>query len=338
MPTAPSTSTPSPDADADADPAPRGPLRIQAVAELTGVPSPTLRAWERRYGIPSPARTSSAYRLYTPEDVELVVAMRKLVEGGLSASDAAETVRAAPPRAAPGGEGPGDYFEAVVDRVLGAVAAYDADGIDREVALAALVASAHTVYERVVGPASVRIGVEWHEGKLTVAQEHLATERFTAILRAHLRLLQPPAPAKHVLLGSFADDEHVLGSLGAGICFASSGFRVTLLGARTSPTAIADAARALAPDLIGLSVTVAPPRPRARELVDGYADAAGAVPWVVGGGGAVELEQRVLARGGFVARGTGAEWLDEVRRWLRAESAAKAKRAQGGRTHRGGSR
>jgi hypothetical protein len=31
----------------------RGPFRIHTVAELTGVPEPTLRAWERRYGIPT---------------------------------------------------------------------------------------------------------------------------------------------------------------------------------------------------------------------------------------------------------------------------------------------
>jgi hypothetical protein len=28
----------------------------QAVVQLTGVPAPTFRAWERRYGVPRPAR------------------------------------------------------------------------------------------------------------------------------------------------------------------------------------------------------------------------------------------------------------------------------------------
>lgn len=35
----------------------RGPYRINVVAELVGVPSATLRAWERRYGVPSPDRS-----------------------------------------------------------------------------------------------------------------------------------------------------------------------------------------------------------------------------------------------------------------------------------------
>ena len=46
--------------------------RIRAVAELTGVSTATLRAWERRYGVPTPSRTASAYRLYGDEDVALV--------------------------------------------------------------------------------------------------------------------------------------------------------------------------------------------------------------------------------------------------------------------------
>ena len=43
--------------------------RINAVAEMTGVPAPTLRAWERRYGIPRPGRSESSYRLYSDADV-----------------------------------------------------------------------------------------------------------------------------------------------------------------------------------------------------------------------------------------------------------------------------
>ena len=39
-----------------------GRYRIQSVAEMTGVSAATLRAWERRYGIPAPRRTAAAYR------------------------------------------------------------------------------------------------------------------------------------------------------------------------------------------------------------------------------------------------------------------------------------
>ena len=55
----------------------RGKYRIHTVAEMTGVPAATLRAWERRYGVPVPARTSSAYRVYSDADIALI---RRVVE------------------------------------------------------------------------------------------------------------------------------------------------------------------------------------------------------------------------------------------------------------------
>src|SRR6476660_6469566 len=36
-----------------------------AVVHQTGVPAPTLRAWERRYGILAPRRGENDYRLYS---------------------------------------------------------------------------------------------------------------------------------------------------------------------------------------------------------------------------------------------------------------------------------
>ena len=37
---------------------------IKQAAARSGVPVPLLRAWERRYGVVSPSRTPSGYRLY----------------------------------------------------------------------------------------------------------------------------------------------------------------------------------------------------------------------------------------------------------------------------------
>ncbi len=57
---------------------PPGGLRIALVQRLTGVGVHTLRAWERRYGVPRPARTEGGQRLYTVDDVDLVKRMHGL--------------------------------------------------------------------------------------------------------------------------------------------------------------------------------------------------------------------------------------------------------------------
>lgn len=66
--------------------------RINWVAEQTGIPETTLRAWERRYGVPEPERTPSGYRIYSVDDVRKVQRMRELCAGGMSPSQAAVAV------------------------------------------------------------------------------------------------------------------------------------------------------------------------------------------------------------------------------------------------------
>lgn len=69
-----------------------GRFRINVVAETTGIPEATLRAWERRYQVPKPSRTPSGYRLYSQDDVAQVKRMRELCDAGISPADAAKEI------------------------------------------------------------------------------------------------------------------------------------------------------------------------------------------------------------------------------------------------------
>jgi DNA-binding transcriptional MerR regulator len=69
-----------------------GRYRINVVAEITGVPEATLRAWERRYQVPKPSRTPSGYRVYGAHELEQVKRMRELCEAGVSPADAAREI------------------------------------------------------------------------------------------------------------------------------------------------------------------------------------------------------------------------------------------------------
>ena len=67
---------------------------VSRTAELTGVPSGTLRKWELRYGVVVPQRSPGNYRLYDDEAVRRLVVMRSLVEAGWTAQEAARHVAA----------------------------------------------------------------------------------------------------------------------------------------------------------------------------------------------------------------------------------------------------
>jgi cobalamin-dependent methionine synthase I len=151
-----------------------------------------------------------------------------------------------------------DAFEAAQARIVGAVLAFDPELVEREVSRAIYLGSAVTVFERVLGPVMRQVGDLWHEGTVSVAQEHIASGVVGNVVRGLARLVQPAAPSRRVVLGCVEDEEHVLGLYGVAIRLASWGIRSVELGARTPPEAVADAVARIAPDGVGLSMTMAP--------------------------------------------------------------------------------
>jgi DNA-binding transcriptional MerR regulator len=276
----------------------RGPLRIHVVAELTGVPEPTLRAWERRYGIPTPERTAAGYRLYGPHDLEQVREMRRLCDAGMAASEAARLLLS-------GGDGAEaqarlDPYAVFAEALMDAVTRFDDAGLDRQLRRLLLLGSTTTLLDRVLVPVLREIGQRWHRGEISVAQEHLASQRLGTLLRDLLQLSPGSESHSRALLACFADDEHELGLLGTAMRFSGWGLRPVFLGARTPPGAVRSAIEAISPALVALSVTITPERARARELVDDYASACAAVPWIVGGVGAGAIADMIRTRGGEV--------------------------------------
>jgi DNA-binding transcriptional MerR regulator/methanogenic corrinoid protein MtbC1 len=353
--------------------------RIQAVSKLVGVPSATLRAWERRYGVPSPARTSSAYRLYSDADVQLIRRMREMVESGLAPAEASRLALAEDPEATAVGpepteplrhvsltpspsvslpqprkrepvpdvrvtpqtsslmqisqsvgqpadflvdpaEGEDRSFHSARERILAGVRTLDLDVIDRELRNASGLDAAHVVYQRVLAPVLATVGYEWHEGKLTIAQEHLASNAIASLLLQMLRLVQPASTNRRAVLACFAEEQHQITLYGVGLHLAAWGFRTVLLGARTPPSAIARVVESLSPSLVALSASIAPTSAESRELVDAYADACRDTPWVVGGIAASGLAPFVEQRGGLVITGPIHAARDRVEAYLAARS------------------
>lgn len=56
--------------------------RIAAVSRLTGIPVPTIRMWERRYAVVSPARSAGNGRLYSRADIDRLLLLKSAVDAG----------------------------------------------------------------------------------------------------------------------------------------------------------------------------------------------------------------------------------------------------------------
>jgi DNA-binding transcriptional MerR regulator len=249
-------------------------LRISEVARRTGVTAEVLRAWERRYGLLEPERTSGGFRLYSEDDVQRVRRMRDLLESGLSAAEAAraavvETV-AVEASAAPG--------EAAV-RLIDALTAYD-DGaahalLDEILARYTL----DTVLADVVLPAARELGDRWERGEAGIAEEHFASSvlrgRLLALTRGWDRGTGPRA-----LLATWPDERHELGLIAFGLALRSWGWRIAYLGPDTPLETIARAAEQVRPAVVVMSATL----PRTDDL-DGLRRIAAVAPLAVGGAG-----------------------------------------------------
>lgn len=59
-------------------------FRIGAVSRQTGVPTDTLRAWERRYQVVAPSRNEGRNRLYSQEDINRLSLLKRLVDSGFA--------------------------------------------------------------------------------------------------------------------------------------------------------------------------------------------------------------------------------------------------------------
>ena len=306
--------------------------RIQVVAQRTQTPTATLRAWERRYGVPQPSRGGADYRLYSERDISEVLELKRLCEEGLSASEAAAVVlgaravvsrelqgvevqgaegkgadgqgaegQGAEGRGAEGLEEEPSPFCALRARLLESIRAFDVRALERHVRRALLLGSAHEVFDEIFAPTLSAVGEEWHAGSLSIAQEHLATELLGNATRDLLRAIQPPEGSPCALLACVQDEQHALPLYGSAFHFVGLGYRVVILGVNTPPEALTQPVLLLAPAVVGLSVTQA--REGLGALMPRYALACAGTPWVVGGAGAAAVAGPVAAAGGRVVLG-----------------------------------
>ncbi|HEX8969598.1 MAG TPA: MerR family transcriptional regulator, partial [Chloroflexota bacterium] len=145
---------------------------IAAVAQRTGVPATTIRAWERRYDYPMPHRDEAGQRLYSERDVETVRWLLDQTQHGVAISRAVDMLRSghartdssaaqAPPRG-------GRSFAALRAELGQALLTLDAGRADVILAEAFALYSVEDVCLQVLQPLLVDVGDRWHAGELSV--------------------------------------------------------------------------------------------------------------------------------------------------------------------------
>jgi MerR family transcriptional regulator, light-induced transcriptional regulator len=225
---------------------------VAAVSRLTQLSPDVLRAWERRYGIVTPARDRAGTRRYSARDVErLRLAAAATALGHpirsvamLSAAELRKLI------GAPQHESGSSSSARLVDKIVRAVESSDAVLAERAVAAAAGSLPVRTLVLDVLAPALRRIGEAWACGRASLWQEHL----LSALVRnAGGRAALPPgAPMMVMVTPPF--ESHGFGNVFAAMLASARGIRAINLGTQVPAAEAVAAAGALQAEIVVASM------------------------------------------------------------------------------------
>lgn len=223
-----------------------GALRIGELSRRSGVSPELLRAWERRYGLLQPTRSTGGLRLYSPDDLARVEAMQRHLSDGLAAAEAAELAARTAQRddaAAP---------SAAKDELAMALQNFDEGAAHALFDSLLARVSIDTLLRDVVVPYLHELGERWERGEASIAQEHFASTllrgRLLGLARGWSQGIGPAA-----VLACAPGEQHDLGLLAFGIALRARGWRIVYLGTDTPIASVSDAVRTCKADIAVVS-------------------------------------------------------------------------------------
>jgi len=289
----------------------------RAVVLRTGVPADTFRAWERRHGLPAPARTEGNHRLYSDRDVATIswlrdqtltgvtirqaIALLKSREAWSPASDA--TVSGPSPiRANP-------YHSTILGPrlarfcigMVAALVAYDSRAASHLLDEAFAFAPFENVCLQVLQAGLYEIGDRWQRGEVLVSGEHFATSFVARKLGAFLSSSRPKLGRGPILTTCLEGELHEVGMLMTSVFLSRRGYSVVYLGPNLPTDDLITTIQNIRPPMVLLSAST---RESARKLarssneIKSACSALGSRPFVpeIGFGGRVFVEDPSLLR------------------------------------------
>ncbi len=220
---------------------------IHEVASLTGLAPARLRAWERRYEVVRPQRMPNGYRAYTADQVALLRAYARLIDGGERIGDLAgrprdDVLAQAETRA---------LDDSPHAALLEAVRTFDRERLEGLVAQQLALRGLRSFAAEVVLPLAQAVGDLWALGKVPIAAEHLASEVVLHALKGGLRMSRGTGPL--LVGGCLSGERHEWGFLATLAMLQEDGWRIQYLGADLPVDEVIQAAWQLSPRGVAFS-------------------------------------------------------------------------------------
>jgi MerR family transcriptional regulator, light-induced transcriptional regulator len=242
----------------------------RAAVRLTQVEAPRLRAWERRYAILSPHRSSNSYRLYSERDIAVIRWLREQVDAGMTISQATALLRNyIDSDAQAGADAASDTainLDAIADAMITAARLLDEGAVVGLLQEAFAVYPVEEVCEQLIIPTMIKMGETWEQEKDVVVAEHFLSNIVRAQLDALWHLTYQPRDGPLAVVACVPGELHELGPFMLALFLRRRGVRVAFLGQNVEEASLLRCVAELRPQVVCLSVTIPENEAHAIEL------------------------------------------------------------------------
>jgi DNA-binding transcriptional MerR regulator/methylmalonyl-CoA mutase cobalamin-binding subunit len=237
---------------------------LKAVVAETGITADALRAWQRRYGLPQPARTKAGHRVYSRRDIDIIRWLVAHQKDGLRIGRAVKLWRSLekegydplqkmPPPVDETGLPMGGRITELSDDWVSASLTFDEPRAERVLAQAFAIYSPELVVSRIIREGIVQIGQLWYEGDATPQQEHFASQIAVRHIESMIRAMPLPVRRGRILIACPPKEEHTLGPLMLNLLLRRAGWEVLYLGANVPIAQLGPAIASTSPYLVILA-------------------------------------------------------------------------------------
>lgn len=303
-------------------------LFISDIERDTGIGKDTLRVWERRYGFPSPVRSSNGERLYSLGDLNRLILIKRLLDVGYRPK---QLVSLSEPELAKLLSSQGNPSSTKIDsppqdsngnpKWISMIRRHEFESLRDSLRATIEEIGIEKTITEVLVPVTRQVGEAWLVGELAVYEEHLYTESVSTVLRQSITTLEIGRPASQalpkVLLTTFPQEKHSLGLLMAECFFGIAECQTFSLGCSTPLAEIEKAAVELKADIVALSFTA---HQRPQDITTGLDHLRSLLPiaveiWI--GGNAPVIHKRKFGNG-IKSFSSAQDIIEQVQGWRSA--------------------
>ena len=243
---------------------------LNVIVQETGLKADTIRAWERRYQLPVPARTEGGHRLYSDHDLSTIKWLVARQKEGMRISQAAnyweELISSGidplldkhQPRQADTLvliDENDDTLESLQQKWIEYCLEFDELHADQVLSLAFAQFPIETVFPAVILPSLNQMGQLWYQGDATVQQEHFMSEIAVKKIQTLITAAPNPVHTQRILIACPPEEQHTIVNLILTLLLTHRGWEVIYLGANVPLDQLSTAIRDIKPDLVILNAS-----------------------------------------------------------------------------------